>query len=96
MLNFFKKNTYTPFIFSLICGISYYLFLYQMIAPIRGGSFLSVMFCPAIVCASALCVIKLIKRFIDNENKNGINFIVIMHIIVIIAAVLTTIVAHMR
>jgi len=93
MINFFKKYKYMPFIFSLLCGIAYFLFIYQMIAPINGAGLISFFFCPAVVCGVALCILKLINRTIEEENKKTLNFIVIMHIIVIITAALSTVVS---
>lgn len=91
MIKFFKKYTYTPFIFSLLCGIAYFMIIFQMLSPINGSGLISFFFCPAIVCGVALFILKLLNRAIENEDKKTVSFVVIMHIIVIITATLSTV-----
>lgn len=91
MIDFFKKHTYAAFIFSLLCGIAYFMFIYEMLSPIRGAGLISFFFCPAVVCGVALFILKLLNRAIENENKKTVSFIVIMHIIVIITATLSAV-----
>ncbi len=92
MINFFKKHTYMPLIFSLVSGIAYFLIVYPMLCSMRGGAFLAFMFLPAIVFGSGLIIIKMLKNFMDMENEKGVWFLVVMHIIVFIAGISTALV----
>lgn len=93
MFEIFKKNRAFQLVFSLICGIAYFIIAYSFIgqATKAGGGFLAFLFCPAIICGMALVIIKSIRRFIEEENKKAVNFLFIVHIIIITASVLTAI-----
>lgn len=86
------SKKYIQFIFSLICGLSYFGVALNFIAESSNGSLLlAFFFFPAIICGGALIVLKAIKMYIEEENIKRLNFLVGSHVVLFILAVFMTI-----
>ena len=70
-------------VFSILCGIAYFIIvLYFILRNTQsGGTFLSFMFAPAIVCGMALALIKSIRRLKEEEEFFKINLLIYAHIV---------------
>lgn len=70
-------------IFSLVCGLAYYIVITGFIInnTQTGGLLLSFFFLPAIICGAALLLIKTIRKLKDEEQFGKINAIIYAHIV---------------
>ena len=89
----FMKLKYTPLIFSLFCGISYFGIIFSLILNYtqNGGGLLAFFFCPAIICGSAIFIIKAIKMYLEEENTKKINFLFWSHIVLFLVSLVLVI-----
>jgi len=92
LIELFQLKKHMPLIFSLAGGLGYFLLInvFVLNSTQVGGGFLSFLFCPAIICGAALYILKTVKRFIEEENAKGMNFIVMAHLVILAAGVLVT------
>lgn len=92
LIELFQLKKHMPLIFSLAGGLGYFLIINSLIlgSTKTGGGFLSFLFCPAIICGAAIYILKTVKRFIEEENAVGMNFIVVAHLVILASGVLVT------
>lgn len=76
------KTTYGALIFSLFCGVAYFLLAMKFImSSTERGGLLLWFFGPAIICGAALIVIKLIKQNNENGSEKANITIFWLHIV---------------
>lgn len=87
------KLKYVPLIFSLLCGLAYFGIALSLILKYteNGGLLLAFFFSPAIICGSALFIVKAFKIYMDEENSKKINFLFWSHILLLIVSVVLVI-----
>ena len=85
------KTTAGRLVFSLLCGLSYFLVLLPPITRFSGGnSLLAVFFSPLIVCGAALIVIKSVKRAEEEENDAVIIRLAVLHAVLLAIGIVFT------
>lgn len=77
------------FIFSLLCGTAYFFIAFDFIKTFthNGGTFLSFLFCPAIICGMALVILKAIRQWVQDGKTKNIGRLIILHIILFILSI---------
>lgn len=80
------KTKYGLLIFSLICGLAYYVLVMKLISNINYSYLLGIFFFPAIVCGAALSLYKTIKNMEEAEEFSKIKSLIVIHIFVILLA----------
>ncbi len=85
-------------VFALLSGLAYFAVIYDMIIVQSqvGGGLIVFFFCPAIVCGTALVLIKLFKQCRENEKENTIVTVFSLHVLLMIIAAAMTAAAIMR
>ncbi len=86
MITKLMKLKYAPLIFSLFSGLAYFGIALNLILKYteNGGLLLAFFFCPAIVCGTAVVIIKALKIYMDEENTLKVNFLFWSHIVLAI------------
>lgn len=82
----FLKTKYGLLIFSLVCGLAYYVLVMKLISTINYSYLLGIFFFPAIVCGTALSLYKTIKNMEETQEFFKIKALMIIHIFVILLA----------
>ncbi len=82
------ESKYGLTVFSLISGIGYFVLLLLLLANVKYSYLLGIFFCPAIVCGSALCIIKYVRALQEKEEYEKIKRILIIHSALIVFAVI--------
>lgn len=74
---------YGGLVFSLLSGCAYFTVIMSLISETggRGTGFLGFLFFPAIVCGTALILLKLIKKLREEESFGKVNALVYLHIL---------------
>ena len=82
------KNTAARLIFALLSGVAYFTLIYRFVLAHTdlGGRWLAWSFCPLIICGAALVIIRLLKQAEENENKQGISALFVVHVILMVMA----------
>lgn len=83
----FLKSKYGLLIFSLGCGVAYFILVMMLIANIRYSYLLGIFFFPTVICGAALCIYKTIKNMQEASEIGRIKSLIILHIFVILLAV---------
>ena len=88
------KRTYAPLLFSLFCGLIYFGLALVLVLNYTnvGGGLLAFFFAPAIICGSALIIVKAVKMLVEEEAKSKLNFLFWSHILLAIIS-LTLVIA---
>lgn len=88
--NFFKTKN-VPLIFSLICGLSYFVIITRFILTYtsKSGSLLAFFFFPAITCGMALFIFKTIRTYLENNAVSLLKILFYTHILIIIISIAT-------
>lgn len=81
------KSKYGLLIFTLICGLAYYILVMELISNINYSYLLGIFFFPAIVCGAALSLFKTIKNMEEAQEFGRIKSLMIIHVFVILLAV---------
>lgn len=86
------NNTVAQLVFALLAGVGYFMILAGPVVELSRGMWIILLFfAPAIICGSALVIIKLAKQAKENENEASLMKIFWIHVAVfIIGAVLFT------
>ena len=87
------KSRYGLLIFSLACGLSYFILIMLLIANVKYFYLLGIFFFPAVVCGGALCLYKTIKNMEDASEFRRIKSLMILHVFVVLFAVVFLIVS---
>ncbi len=93
MDNFYKKLSQNNIILihALLAGAAYFVvvlrFILDFTAIASSGTFLGFLFAPAIICGSAVMLIKQMRIWRDNENFKGIAVLTLCNAAVFIIAV---------
>lgn len=83
------NTKYGGLIFSLLCGIAYFIIILSFILKSAAhGGLLAFFFSPAIIAGAALIIIKTVKRLAEEEKFRNINLFLYPHIILIALSVL--------
>ena len=80
------KSKYGLLIYSLVCGLAYYVLVMELISNISYSYLLGIFFFPAIVCGAALSLYKTIKNMEQAQEFSKIKSLMIIHIFVILLA----------
>ena len=83
----FLKSKYGLLIFSLVCGVAYFILVMMLIANIQYSYLLGIFFFPTVICGAALCIYKTIKNMQETSEIGRIKSLIILHIFVILLAV---------
>ncbi len=76
------NTKYGGLIFSLLCGIAYFIIILSFILKNTAqGGLLAFFFSPAIIAGAALIIIKTVKRLQEEEKFRNINLFLYSHII---------------
>lgn len=88
MIKKLMELKYGPLIFSLFCGLAYFGIALSLILNYteNGGLLLAFFFSPAIICGSALLIIKALKMYMEEENSKKINFLFWSHILLLVVS----------
>lgn len=80
---------YGELCFGLFCGFAYFIIILRFIIEntAANGGLLGFFFFPAIICAVALFVIKLVRNLRDKEKFTAVNLFIYVHLAVFLAAV---------
>lgn len=80
---------YGGLIFSLICGVAYFIIILTFIVrhTSYGGALLGFFFFPAITAGAALIIIKTVKRLEAEEAFGKINLFLWFHIVLILLSI---------
>lgn len=75
-------------IFSLLSGCAYFIIILSTIlSTTQAGGLLGFFFFPAIICGTALVLLKTIKKLYDEEQYQKINIIFYTHILLILISI---------
>ncbi|MBP3362069.1 MAG: hypothetical protein J6N52_14560 [Clostridia bacterium] len=87
------KTKNVPLIFSIICGLSYFVIITRFILTYtsKGGSLLAFFFFPAITCGMALFIFKTIKAYLESNAAASLKVLFYTHILIIIISIATLI-----
>lgn len=77
------ESKYGLLIFSLLCGLSYYILIMMLISQVEYSYLLGMFFFPAIVCGAAIYLIKALKALIENEDMHRVRRIIVLHSVLI-------------
>ena len=83
----FLKSKYGLLIFSLGCGVAYFILIILLVANIKYSYLLGIFFFPTVICGAALCIYKTIKNLQEVSEFRRIKSLIILHIFVILLAV---------
>jgi len=83
----FLKSKYGLLIFSLGCGVAYFILIMMLVANIKYSYLLGIFFFPTVICGAALCIYKTIKNLQEVSEFRRIKSLIILHIFVILLAV---------
>ena len=88
-INKIFDTKYGGLVFSLFSGCAYFIIILDFFlkSTTAGGGLLGFFFFPAIVCGTALVILKLVKRLQEEEQYGKINLIVYMHIALAIISI---------
>ena len=76
------NTKYGGLVFSLLCGIAYFIIILSFILKNTAqGGLLAFFFSPAIIAGAALIIIKTVKRLQEEEKFRNINLFLYSHII---------------
>lgn len=81
-------SKYGLLIFSLVSGMGYFVLLLLLLANVKYSYLLGIFFCPAVVCGSALCIVKYVKALLEQEEYGKIKRIFVIHSALIVFAVI--------
>ena len=91
MITKLMKLKYAPLIFSLFCGLAYFGIASSLILKYteNGGLLLAFFFSPAIICGTAIFIVKALKIYMEEENSKKVDFLFWSHIVLaVVSAVL--------
>lgn len=78
------KTKYGGLIFSLISGLAYFVIVTDFLSNTNGGILLGFFFSPAIVCASALVLLKTAKKLLEEERYKKLNILFFVHLVLVL------------
>lgn len=82
------NTKYGGLVFSLLCGIAYFIIILSFILKNTAqGGLLAFFFSPAIIAGAALIIIKTVKRLQEEEKFRNINLFLYSHIILMALSV---------
>ena len=80
---------YGGLIFSLLCGIAYFIIILSFILKSTAqGGLLAFFFSPAIIAGTALIIIKTVKKLAEEEKFRNVNLFLYPHIILMVLSIL--------
>lgn len=79
-MNKIIESKYGLLTFSLLSGLSYFILIMLLIGEINFSYLLGIFFFPVIVCGTALCLMKTINAFIENDDYPRVKKIINLHI----------------
>lgn len=82
------ESKYGLLIFSLLSGLAYFILIMQLISETKYSYLLGIFFFPTVICGAALCIIKSVRAFIENEEFDKAKKLLILHVFVIIFALI--------
>ena len=85
----FLNTTAGQLAFSLISGLGYFAIILKFILAYteNGGALLAFFFAAAIICGTALMIVKSMKNCRENGNENGILKLFYIHLAVILIGI---------
>ena len=89
------ENRAFELIFALLCGLAYFGIVHSFLRSNTGYNLLSLFFCPIIICAPALFIIKAERKLREEERCKALWVLVGFHILLMIIS-LVMIVAMMN
>ena len=93
MSNFYKKLSQNNIILihALLAGLAYFVvvlrFVLDFTAVAASGAFLGFLFAPAVICGSAVLLIKQMRIWRDNENFRAVAVMTLCNAVIFIIAV---------
>lgn len=84
------KSKYGLLIFSLLCGVGYFLLIMLLISNVEYSYLLGIFFFPAVICGGALCVFKTIRGYMENENHISLKRFVMINTVMVIFSIIAT------
>lgn len=85
------ESKYGLLIFSLVSGMGYFVLLLLLFANVRYSYLIGIFFCPAVVCGSALCIVKYVKALREQEKYDKIKRIIVIHSALIVFSVIVAV-----
>lgn len=77
----FISRKYIDLIFSLFCGLNYFIVVMNFVLKnTNNGHLLGLFFFPAIVCGIGLVILKLIKQWAEQNEYRKIGILTILHL----------------
>ena len=80
---------YGGFVFSLICGVAYFIILLNLLSINNqaGGGLIALFIAPAVICGMALILIKAAKKLILEEEFSKLALMTYSHIVLLLLSV---------
>lgn len=82
------NSKYGGLVFSLLSGLAYFIIIMNFImSHTQNGGLLGIFFFPAIICGTALVLLKALKRLCDEDRRKSAAALIYIHLALILISI---------